>query len=284
VNCHTCHYALWNVRARLCPECGTPFSIRSYSFTINSVQFKCPHCDQSYYGLKPENGHIVPEAFDCVRCSRHITLEEMVLLPTAGVQEQETIGDAHPMREPGRHGILRWLSTVAMSMFAPMKLISVTRPAGDTELALKFLSITLVIPSAVGVASIYGVTALLGGGRATDMIQASAAYLVGIMVVGLAVVIWIASMHGLLRVTGSQLGFDRTIQCAAFASGPMIVTGVPLVGVYLTPLALLWWMIAAAMMLTDGHRIGAARGLIAAVWLPACILSVCFILAAISIF
>ena len=64
MNCHTCHYSLWNVRARLCPECGTPFSVRSYAFTTNSVQFKCPHCDQSYYGLNPENGHIDPDLFE----------------------------------------------------------------------------------------------------------------------------------------------------------------------------------------------------------------------------
>lgn len=278
MNCHTCHYSLWNVRARLCPECGTPFSVRSYAFTTNSVQFKCPHCDQSYYGLNPENGHIDPEAFDCVKCSKHITIDEMVLLPTDGVEEQRTIGDVHPMREQYKSAIRRWLVTVAMSMFAPTKLIRVTKPASDTELSLKFLSITLVLSSAVAVGSIYFVTAMIGGARTSDMIMVCASYLVGILIVGLAILIWMASAHTVLRLTGTRFGFDRTIQCVSFAGGPLILAGIPLVGLYLVPIALLWWLIACAMMLTEGHQIGAGRGLLAAAFLPGCILGVLFAL------
>ena len=80
MQCKSCEYPLWNLKARQCPECGTPFTPSEFEFVINSVRYCCPHCNQAYYGTS-EKGHLVPSEFDCVTCGRHLTMDEMVLLP-----------------------------------------------------------------------------------------------------------------------------------------------------------------------------------------------------------
>ncbi len=87
MRCTSCDYALWNLKTRRCPECGRAFRPGDYEFVPNSVQFCCPHCNQAYYGTGPK-GHLVPEEFDCVRCSRRIGMDEMALLPAEGVDEK----------------------------------------------------------------------------------------------------------------------------------------------------------------------------------------------------
>src|SRR5688572_13451876 len=89
MRCTTCQYPLWNLPGRQCPECGTPFLPSEFTFVPNSVRFCCPGCGQDYYGTGP-GGHLEPEQYDCVRCGRPVSMNEMVLLPTAGVEEKQT--------------------------------------------------------------------------------------------------------------------------------------------------------------------------------------------------
>lgn len=65
MRCKKCDYRLWNLPSRVCPECGQPFRPSEFEFPVNSVQFRCPHCNQSYYGTG-EKGHLVPIEFECV--------------------------------------------------------------------------------------------------------------------------------------------------------------------------------------------------------------------------
>ena len=71
MRCKQCDYRLWNLTARRCPECGTPFLPSEFEFVPNSVQFCCPHCGQAYYGTDAK-GHLVPPAFTCGRCGAAI--------------------------------------------------------------------------------------------------------------------------------------------------------------------------------------------------------------------
>ena len=92
MRCKTCDYPLWQIRDRKCPECGSAFRPSDFEFTLNSVRFCCPHCEQAYYGTGA-NGHISPRTFACVSCAKVIDMDEMVLLPAEGVKDE--IGRAH---------------------------------------------------------------------------------------------------------------------------------------------------------------------------------------------
>ena len=123
MRCKNCDYRLWNLTSRQCPECGTPFLPSEFEFLLNSIQFCCPHCNQSYYGTG-EKGHLVPPEFDCVSCRRHIHMDEMIVLPTEGVEEEQTKVDTMPWLERKGKGVLRaWFSTVGKALVAPGRLI-----------------------------------------------------------------------------------------------------------------------------------------------------------------
>ena len=98
MRCRTCDYRLWNLLERRCPECGTPFLPSQYEFFPNTIRFRCPHCDQSYYGTG-EKGHLDPAEFDCVSCGRRIDMDQTVLEPTAGVDEDQTQTERVPWLE-----------------------------------------------------------------------------------------------------------------------------------------------------------------------------------------
>lgn len=267
LNCKTCNYALWNVRARLCPECGSPFAVRDFVFNPNAVQFKCPHCEQSYYGTDAQNGHLIPPDFDCVRCQTHISMDEMVLTPTEGVSEQQTVGALHPMHTPHRGFFRRWLATVGMSCFTPTRLIKVTDITRDTRVAIKFFLATVLISSMIGVGSIYVLVSMIGmRARLSDALQLLVGYIVGVGVVCLATLIWNSVVHLLVVATGPGKGIERTVQCVCLASGPLVLTSVPLLSFHLAPIAVLWWIINVAVILTEGHKISPWRSMLAAVF------------------
>src|SRR5574341_95612 len=120
--CKQCGYRLWNLRSRICPECGTAFRPSEFEFVGNAVQFCCPHCGQDYYGTGA-SGHLVPIEFDCVKCGRHIHMDEMVVLPTSGVEEEQTKVEHMPWLDPSRGWVKAWLSTIGMALVRPMRLM-----------------------------------------------------------------------------------------------------------------------------------------------------------------
>src|SRR5690349_19508143 len=123
MNCKTCDYSLWNLKARQCPECGTAFTPSEYEFVINSTKFCCPHCDQCYYGTD-HRGHLVPREFICVKCGQHIEMNQMVLRPAEGVSEQQTRIDRMPWLEKAhRSWIKRLLLTMSGGMFNPIRIM-----------------------------------------------------------------------------------------------------------------------------------------------------------------
>ena len=106
MRCKICDYRLWNLRSRVCPECGTPFKPSEFEFFLNSVQFCCLHCNQTYYGTGAK-GHLVPAEFECVKCARQIHMDEMVLLPTEGIEEEQTKAHTMPWMERKKRGAVR---------------------------------------------------------------------------------------------------------------------------------------------------------------------------------
>ena len=93
MRCEHCGYRLWLLLSRRCPECGTEFKPSDFEFVPHAVQFCCPHCNQAYYGTSSQ-GHLRPIEFDCVSCGRHIHMDEMVMMPTDGVDEEQLLDRA----------------------------------------------------------------------------------------------------------------------------------------------------------------------------------------------
>ncbi len=275
MHCPSCHYPLWNLRDRLCPECGTPFLPSQFDLVGNAVRFACPHCDQGYYGTG-ERGHLVPRAFTCVRCHRPIDMDEMVLSPTAGVEEWRTAPEQVPWLERRRLGGFRaWFRTVGMSMGRPGDL---ARTAEGTPIgpALGFALVTTIISGIVGAAiplAFFAVMAVLasgaagarGAGAGFGTLLVFALWLGGMLLGAMAgLCVWAAVAHGLLRLTGrTHATLGRTVQAIAYACGPNVLTAVPCVGAYLSPIATVWWCIGSIVAVREAQRVGTVRATIA---------------------
>ena len=121
MRCRTCDYALWNLPARLCPECGAAFRPSDFEFVPNSVRFCCPHCDQVYYGTTA-TGHLEPDRFDCVRCGERIAMDEMVLRPHEGLAEHLTQLGSNPWLQRHRRGRFKaWCATIGAALVSPLR-------------------------------------------------------------------------------------------------------------------------------------------------------------------
>ena len=150
MKCKTCQYPLWNIRARVCPECGSGFKPSDFDFVPSTVRFCCPSCSQPYYGTD-DRGHLVPKSFDCVKCGHPVEMDETVLLPTEGVDEAKTQQDGLAWERPELGGWKRYWSTCGQALVLPHKLGAMLAQEGTPGRATRFFlwTQTLVIIGSV---------------------------------------------------------------------------------------------------------------------------------------
>lgn len=280
MRCRTCQYPLWEIRERVCPECGSPFLPSQYDFVPNSVQFRCPHCGQRYYGTD-ERGHLSPTEFDCVACGRHLRMDDMVLLPTEGVREEVTRPGVNPWLEGEGSWLWRWIRTVGMALFSPVGLMKATPMSASTGRAARFCFFTHLVIFFTLYAFVLFAFAypwMMGGTRLTGVLSGLVFTTLGILATAaiflLLALLWGLTAHGVLRLTGpTQAGLARTIQALCYSSACNAITGVPCLGVYLWPFGVLWWWGSAAAMLVEGQRVRPWRAILATSIVPALILA-----------
>lgn len=272
MNCKSCNYPLWNIKQRKCPECGTPFKVSEYLFTINSVQFRCPHCEQPYYGTNPLNGHLVPPAFSCVRCRNNVTMDDMILLPTEGIQEELTAAGDHPWIRRRGSTFVAWFRTLIASCFTPRNLISLTPLDSPARSAFSFFIFTLFLTLLTGVGALFAFVLFTAYGmrgpsaaKISELVLGASVPILGILA---GAMIWFLTIHGIIAITGQNRGLNRTFQTFCFASGPLVLAGVPCLGLHLSPFAILWWAINISVVLPKAHGISALRSVAAALFLP----------------
>jgi predicted Zn finger-like uncharacterized protein len=270
--CKSCNYPLWNINTRQCPECGAPFKPSEFQFALNSVQFKCPHCAQSYYGTG-HDGHLVPPEFDCVSCGQFIRMDEMVLLPTEGVAEAQTRAEVNPWIERRATGVVRaWFATIGRAMTAPASLMQATPVEYPTASALWFALLTqaIFIACAGGLLMCPVLIFSRGTGAAAGAVGVTiASFLVALLGLLLYMVVWSAATHGLLRLTGPvDSPFGRTMQCICFSSGANSLCAIPCIGLYLSWLFGIWWVVSAILMVKTAHRTTGARAAFATLAFP----------------
>ena len=264
MRCKACDYPLWNLPARRCPECGAAFKPSDFEFTINSVQFCCPHCRQPYYGTG-ERGHLVPSKFDCVNCGQRVDMDEMVLLPTEGVKEEQTVVDSMPWLERGKgiSGPKAWWLTVWRGMSSPTRLMRATPLESSGGAAVWFgLTVNMLgLVLGMGVMIVFFLIVGMGaggrmGGGGPFMILGLASMLLGWVVsVAVMLAVWGLLTHALLCLGGKRAGtLARTYQALGYSAGPMIICAIPCLGVYLSLVGWIWWMIGATFMLKEGQK------------------------------
>jgi len=249
MRCKGCQYPLWNLEARVCPECGKPFTPSEFEFVANSVRFCCPDCKQDYYGTGPR-GHLVPPAFDCVRCHRHLTMDEMVLLPTEGVQEEQTRTDTMPWLERERIGRIKaWFQTILRALFEPTRLAKAT-PADSSPLqALWFAILTngLYSVCAFGPLAVFLMVAMAlprgtpAGASLSVLLVIPIVLVSAVVTYAVAIPIWAGVVHLLLLLTGKTAsGYGGTLRSLSYACGANIMNAIPCIGAYLGVISWIW--------------------------------------------
>lgn len=279
MRCKTCDYPLWNLKSRSCPECGTAFRPSEFEFAPNTVRFCCPACQQEYYGTGPK-GHLVPTQFRCVSCGQAVAMDDCVLLPAAGVDESGTKGDTNPWVDHAGAGRFRgWLLAVVRGLFQPGRLILATplvAPMGwvfamltqaaflavGWGLLLLFVLVLVVVSSRGAPAPALGVS----GGFGIIIVMMTAGYL-------LLIGAWAPVTHGLLRLTGPvPYPLRRTVQAVCYSSGANAVIIVPLLGIYLVPVGLVWWAVSATLMVRRAQNVSGVRAALVTLPLPGLVL------------
>ncbi len=280
MRCRTCTYPLWNITARQCPECGAAFKPSDQDFVPNSVRFCCPHCMQSYYGTGAK-GHLEPSSFTCVSCSRPITMDECILLPTEGVAEEQTKPVRMPWLERADSNIFKaWWQTTMMSMSAPVRLMKAMPVETSGWRAFWYAALTStgynlfsIVPCCLFVALVPFLAGAGGGGRggALNMLGVLAVMAAGTIVFNIAYIgLWILSTQGLLRLTGpTPHTTARTSQALSYSCGPYVLAAIPVLGIYITMwVGWIWWMVAAILMLREGQKVSGKRAAFAVLTFP----------------
>ena len=283
MRCKSCDYPLWQIKGRQCPECGRAFAPSEFEFVLNSVRFCCPHCEQDYYGTGAK-GHLEPRTFACVKCERTIDMDEMVLLPTEGVEEAQTETDSNPWIRPRKGMVGAWFATVGRALVAPARLIRCTPPDASTGRAMAFAGVTMLVVAVVSTIPpilmsglMMGVGTMAGGGGRGggagmpagmgNMMLAQVGVTFGWTIAW--VVGWILALtavaHGLLRITGRcEHGIGRTFQTMCYSSGANVVSAAPCVGMF----GAVWWVVSAVVMLREGQKVSGGRAALAVLTLP----------------
>jgi hypothetical protein len=277
MHCKNCGYPLWNLKARQCPECGTPFRPGEFEFVANSVQFCCPHCEQVYYGTG-RKGHLVPQAFTCVKCGREVHMDEMLLRPATGIEEEQTYPDVVPWLDRKHRGVVRaWFQMIGKAMIAPMSLMRALPVESSAGQAWGYALITLTIILLAGVGlpllGFAGILALDGHPDAVSMAIAGVVVLVGGAALAAAVLgVWGAVTHAILRLTGGcTWPIKRTYQSICYSVGALTPLGVPCVGFYCGGVSCLWvWcVVSAILMVKEGQQVHGGRATLAVIATPA---------------
>jgi hypothetical protein len=270
MRCKTCGYRLWHLTEQRCPECGTPFVPSEFEFVIGSVEFHCPHCQQRYFGTGPK-GHLVPVAFECVSCHNRVHMDEMILLPAEGVEEEQTKVDRVPWLERKERGPVKaWFATIGMALVTPMRLMRALPMASPGGQAWWFALLTTVVIACVAIIPVVALELIVMAAMGAPVGQMAGPFGIFFLCAGVFqfgfMALWGLTMHGLLRLTGPTAGtIGRTYQALCYSAGANVVSAVPCLGLYL---GWVWWIVSAVLMVKEAQRVHGGRATLAVLTLP----------------
>ncbi len=271
MKCKSCEYPLWNLRERVCPECGNGFLPSDFDFNANAIAFACPHCALEYFGTSPR-GHLVPEQFDCLECGRPIHMNEMVLSPAEGAHEQRLAEGLAPDREENPWHVSRgwklwraFFSTLGKSISASHRLLETTPADSSPFKAGIWASLLGTASMAMGGAMCGCSPLMLLASTGRPGTHATFAIVFVLLFIPAWILIYGFAAHSLLRASGGgEHGLSRSYQAVAYSAGPLVLCAVPLLGGLLMLPAFVWWGVNASGALRAGQRVSAWRAVLAA--------------------
>lgn len=285
MECRTCGYNLWNISGRTCPECGVPFRPSEYEFGPNQVEFACAHCSQAYFGTSPQ-GHLEPHTFDCVKCGRHVSMDEdMILRPLGPDAVASRKGPPIPWHRREEIGSVRaFWQTLVMGFVRPREIMHGTGrqdPQGFSFYATLTIVVTVIgLVVGFGMASAMGYLSAASGAVTGGFLLASLAVgavfglTVGVLISVLIAWIWSAIIHGLLKISGGTTEpLSRTTQAVLYTAGPTTLQIIPWIGGIT---GFIWWIVNASRAVAEGHRCSIGRAAACVAIPPALYLGTCF--------
>lgn len=278
MQCRNCGYRLWNIQSRQCPECGHGFVPSDYDFVPGTVTFCCPHCQQAYYGTDAK-GHLAPRSFTCATCQQPIDMDQMVLLPAAGVQEQQTLATDNPWskRDMKSSTIRAWWRVCLRALFRPSDLVSpIDARTSYARSSWFFMFINLFVLVLLGISPFLILTIVMefdhSGIWAVGSLLGMMALIVtvGFLPLLFAVGFWSGVTHGMLRLMGKPTcKFTETFDCICYASGTTSLAAIPIIGpVLFSWYTMLWWPISAGLILARQHQLSRIKSIIAVMVVP----------------
>jgi predicted RNA-binding Zn-ribbon protein involved in translation (DUF1610 family) len=267
MRCKTCDYPLWNLKARQCPECGTPFRPSDFEFAPGAVRFLCPHCGTAYEGTS-EHGRLEPVEFACAGCGQNVHMDQMCVTPAEGVSQ--TAPAVMPWLERRNRGVVpAFFHTVGLAMTRPGRLMRGVPVSAGTGESLIFAMLVMVFVLLVGFVLpllVMGGFMPLGAFGYSGLIYAAYFVVPGVAMMVSVLLIWPMIAHLVLRWTGGcRHSIDRTYQAFGYGAGANLVSAVPCIGPYF---GWLWWMVSSILMLREGQRVSGGRATLAVMALP----------------
>lgn len=274
MRCKTCDYPLWNIPPGSCPECGSGFKPSDFRFVPNAVQFCCPRCGQDYYGTD-EQGHLEPTEFDCARCGNPVSMDEMRLLPTAGVQEDRTGLRPFPWLDKALGRSSRTWRTIGVGMAMPSAIAERISGPPRVGAALRFaataVGFVVLVNALLGVILIGATTYSSPGGGPGAFGFASIFImpLFGAVIWMISILVLGAVQHGFLAVTGpTKHGMGGTLETLSYCSAPIVICAIPCFGYYFIPITAIWTGIVHAIALQARQEVSGWRAWVAGLIFP----------------
>lgn len=274
MRCKTCDYQLWNIAKRHCPECGEFFLPSDYHFRPGAVKFCCPHCGTGYFG-RGEKGHLNPVEFTCPTCEQFVEMDEMVLLPA--VAEDRTVVMPNPWTQRARIGFFKGFTrTIGRSMVRTTELMDLTPHDSPAGSAWWFGFVLIALQQLIGGCGALMMIPLLaglmtGGGmpRAGLGMFAVAAYGAPLILWLILSTLWLVGAYVVLRVGNDDPPPMRRVAHGIYYScGPLIIGMIPCLGFYMTFIAVIWWIVGAALMFSRIEGVSGVRAAVAALLVP----------------
>ena len=207
-----------------------------------------------------------------------MTMDDSVLRPAAGVQEEQTRVNHAPWLERKERGFLRaFFSTIGMSLVNQGKLIRGLPATPAIGSAWWFAIIVTVAVFGLVIIPFTALVAfpiLVSGGGAGGMSRGISTFswfalsMIGISL-GLLLV-WALVTHGLLAITGPKKGgLGRTMEAFGYSAGANVLTALPCVGIYF---GWIWWVISATLLVKEAQGVSGGRAALVTLPFPlACV-------------
>ena len=125
MKCTTCGYILLNLTTPRCPECGTPFDVRDYSFEPGTVAFACPHCGVLHVGHGERYIPATTDQATCDGCGQIMRVGDMRVVPVVDDWDPRYATSVRnvPWENRGSIGCWQaWWRTLRLSLVKPRQL------------------------------------------------------------------------------------------------------------------------------------------------------------------